>query len=103
MALVHFIRDENYKLSEESLKRLEALKDRPIDFSDIPELSKEEMEQMRLWAIEKRERQKKMFSLRLGASTISWWKSMGDGYTTVMAKLLDKARNHPEWIKECLE
>ena len=91
----------NYQLSEESLARLAALKDRPIDYSDIPERTKEEMQIGRLMAIEMRKKQ--MFSLRLQASTIDWWKqNIGEGYTGVMARLLDKATKHPEWIKDCL-
>ena len=88
-------------LSEESLARLAALKDRPIDYSDIPKLTHEEVVEMRLAAIEKRRKQ--MFSLRLQISTIKWWQSLGEGYTGIMAKLLEEAMRHPEWIKECLE
>ncbi|MCL2720781.1 MAG: BrnA antitoxin family protein [Treponema sp.] len=91
---------ETYQPSEESLLRMAALKDRPIDYSDIPESTPEELEEMRLMAIEKRKKQ--MFSLRLKTTTIDWWKSLGDGYTGIMARLLDEARKHPEWIKKCL-
>jgi hypothetical protein len=102
MGIVHFTLTDDYQPSEESLKRLAALKDRPIDYSDIPESTLEEMEKMHLLAIEKRKKQKQMFSLRLPVSTINWWKSFGNGYTGIMAKLLDEARKHPEWIKNCL-
>jgi len=101
MGMVRFTLTDDYQPSEESLKRMAALKDRPIDYSDAPEHSLEEMEEMRLLAIEKRKK-KRMFSLRLPASTINWWKSFGDGYTGIMARLLDEAKNHPEWIKMCL-
>ena len=101
MGTVHFTLTEGYQPSEESLLRLAALKDRPIDLSDIPEFTSEEMEEMRLLAIEKRKKQ--MFSLRLHTSTINWWKSLGNGYTSIMARLLDEARRHPEWIKESLK
>jgi len=100
MATVNFTLTEDYQPSEESLKRLAALKDRPIDLSDIPENTPDEMEEMRLLAIEKRKKQ--MFSLRLQTSTIKWWKSLGNGYTGIMARLLDEATKHPEWIKKCL-
>ena len=101
MGIVRVTATENDQLSEESLARLAALKDRPIDYSDIPESTPEEMKLMRLMAIEMRKRQ--MFSLRLQSSTISWWKeNVGEGYTGIMARLLDKATKHPEWIKECL-
>jgi len=107
MATKKFILTDDYQPSEESLLRLAALsklKDEEIDRSDIPEYSDEEWEQMRLWAIEKRKQQQKkqMFSLRLQASTIKWWKSFGVGYTGIMARLLEEAKKHPEWIKLCL-
>jgi hypothetical protein len=89
------------QLSDESLERLAALKDRPIDYSDIPELTSEEIAEIR--RLREENRKKQMFSLRLQTSTIKWWrKTIGMGYTSVMARLLDEARKHPEWIKECL-
>ena len=94
------VNSDNLHLSEESIARLNALDDRPIDYSDIPAQTVEEMRKAHLKAVEMRKKQ--MFSLRLPISTITWWKSMGDGYTTIMARLLDEARKHPEWIKMCL-
>jgi hypothetical protein len=100
MGMVQFTLTEDTKLSEESLKRLATLKDRPIDFSDIPELTPEEIAEIRR---QREEGKKQMFSLRLQNRTIKWWqKAIGEGYTTVMARLLEEARKHPEWIKECL-
>ena len=90
-----------YQLSDESLARLAALKDRPIDYSDIPEKTREEI-QMGIRMAAKR-RKKQMFSLRLQASTIDWWKqTIGEGYTSVMARLLDKATRNPELLNGCL-
>jgi hypothetical protein len=92
---------EDRQLPEETIAELAALKDRPIDYSDIPKKTCEEIRAGRLMAIEMRKRQ--MFSLRLQNSTISWWKQyVGEGYTGVMARLLDKATKHPEWLSDCL-
>ncbi|MDR2543158.1 MAG: BrnA antitoxin family protein [Treponema sp.] len=91
---------DNYHFSEESITRLKALDDRPIDYSDIPQHTVEQIREGRRLAIEMRKKQ--MFSLRLPTSTIEWWKSFGSGYTGIMARLLEEARNHPEWIKKCL-
>jgi len=96
-------------LSEESLLRMAALKDRPIDFSDIPKQTRDELQQGRLLAIQKRAKQrekllkKQMFSLRLQKGTINWWKSLGNGYTGIMARLLDEATRNPEWLEKCLQ
>jgi hypothetical protein len=102
MGIVRRVVDfNNFQLSEESLKRMAALKDRPIDFSDIPELTPEEIAEIR--AQRKDDQKKQMFSLRLQKGTIKGWRrTIGEGYTTVMAKLLEKALRHPDWLKECL-
>jgi uncharacterized protein (DUF4415 family) len=92
---------EKSQLSEEALERLAALNDRPIDFSDIPELTPHEITEIRHQR--EQERKKQMFSLRLQNGTIKWWRrTIGEGYTTVMSRLLDEATRHPEWIRECL-
>ena len=91
---------DNYQLSEESVNRLKALDDRQIDYSDDPARTLEEIEEgIRL---AKEMRKKQMVSLRLQTSTIKWWRSLGSGYTTIMSRLLDEARKHPEWVKMCL-
>ena len=90
-----------YQLSEESLARLAALENRPIDYSDIPEESIKEI-QMGI-RIAKEMRKKQMFSLRLQTSTINWWKqTIGEGYTSVISRLLDKVTKNPELINDCL-
>ena len=101
MGMTQFVLDtDNYQLSEESIARLNALDDRPINYSDAPKQTIEEIREGRRLAIEMRK--KEMFSLRLPKSTVDWWKAFGSGYTTIMARLLDEARRHPEWIKMCL-
>jgi uncharacterized protein (DUF4415 family) len=103
MGIVRIISDGTEPLTEEDLAEMEALKTRPIDYSDIPNYSREELHEMRLYAEERRRQQKKkMYSLRLETETVKWWQSLGEGYTSIMAKFLDSARKHPEWVKECL-
>jgi uncharacterized protein (DUF4415 family) len=74
----------------------------PADTSDIPEAGAEELRTLARKSREKRKRL--MFSLRVQKGVIDWWKeTLGEGYTTVMASLLEEAAlRHPEWIKECL-
>jgi hypothetical protein len=83
-------------LSEESMERLAALENRPIDYSDIPPITPEQSKELRRLAVEIR--RKKMFSLRLPVMTIEWWQSLGEGYTSIMVALLEEARRRPEWI-----
>jgi uncharacterized protein (DUF4415 family) len=101
MAKVRVMVNKDTKLSPESQSRLEVLKNRPVDCSDIPDSNPEELALIRMH-IRQKWPKKRMFSLRLAIDTIEWWKQMGSGYTSVMARLLDEARNHPEWIKVCL-
>jgi uncharacterized protein (DUF4415 family) len=92
--------NEGEELSPESLARLAALDARPVDTSDIPEATPEQLKEIARQVREKR--QKKMFSLRLPNETIEWWQQLGEGYTGIMARLLEKAITHPEWVKQCL-
>lgn len=108
-------------LTKEQLAELAEAEAAPINFKDIPKMTPEEIERIRqlrregktreftrMYLEEQRlreekKRKKKMFCLRIQDQTIKWWKeTVGEGYTGIMSKLLDKATNHPEWIKECL-
>ncbi|MDR0879016.1 MAG: BrnA antitoxin family protein [Treponema sp.] len=88
------------KPSPEALSRIAATDGRPVDTSDIPEASPGELKEIARQARAKRK--KRMFSLRLENATIEWWQSLGVGYTGVMARFLDKARLHPDWVRSCL-
>ena len=102
MGIIQSTLTNEYQPSDEDLTRLADLKNRPIDYSDIPELSDDEVADIKRQLDEGRN--KRMFSLRLSNSTIEWWRNtIGAGYTTAMGKLLDAARRHPEWIKESLK
>jgi uncharacterized protein (DUF4415 family) len=101
----HTLRESDLKpVSEEDLALYKEMENSPIDYSDDPEYTREELRQMRRWAEERRREQKKtMYSLRLESGTVKWWQSLGKGYTSIMAKFLDYAKNHPEWVKECID
>ncbi|GHV84951.1 hypothetical protein AGMMS50230_05590 [Spirochaetia bacterium] len=92
--------DKHYVLSPESIARLKALENREVDTSDIPEATQDELQELKQQLMEKRKKQ--MFSLRLSNATVQWWQSLGAGYTSVMARFLDEARNHPEWVRGVL-
>jgi len=104
MGIVRHTSDGTEPISEEDLALYEALDDRPIDYSDIPKCTREELREMRRLAEERRKRKvRKMYSLRLEAGTVRWWKLLGKGYTNIMAQFLDYAKKHPEWVKESIE
>ena len=101
MATVRVKASESEQLSAESLAQLNSLRSRTADTSDIPEASPQELREIARQVREKHK--KRMFSLRLERATIEWWQSLGEGYTGLMARLLDEARKHPDWIKQCMQ
>jgi uncharacterized protein (DUF4415 family) len=73
----------------------------PIVYTeDAPKLTPEELTEFRKINAEGRE--KVMCTIRIQKNTLEWWKSLGDGYTSVMARILDEARNYPDLLKKCL-
>jgi len=104
MGIVRHISNGTEPLSEEDLALEEEMENSPIDYSDIPNYSSEELDEMIRYAEERRKKKvRKMYSLRLEAGTVKWWQSLGKGYTGIMAKFLDYAKKHPEWVKECID
>jgi uncharacterized protein (DUF4415 family) len=83
---VVFRREPGTPLSAEELAELEALKGRPIDTSDIPELPAD------AWKHAVRGRfyrpLKEAVSLRLDADVLAWLKKDGQGYQTRMNRIL---------------
>ena len=92
------------KLTKAQIKRLDALKDRPIVFDeDAPEYTMEELEEMRLAAIKKREAQKKeVVAIRLSPSTLKKAKAVGKGYTRFLSRLIDNAINDKDMVSRSL-
>jgi len=73
-------------LTDKQLAQLNALRDRPIDLSDAPELPEE------AWKNAVRGKfyrpVKQAVSLRLDADVIAWLKKDGDGYQTRVNRML---------------
>jgi uncharacterized protein (DUF4415 family) len=83
---VVFRREPGTPLTAEELAELKALKGRPIDTSDIPELPAD------AWKHAVRGRfyrpLKEAVSLRLDADVLAWLKKDGQGYQTRMNRIL---------------
>jgi uncharacterized protein (DUF4415 family) len=69
---------------EQRLKKLYEIKDKNIDYSDIPELDENFWENAVIEYPEK----KKPVTLRLDADVLSWFKSLGKGYQTRINSVL---------------
>lgn len=92
------------KPTEEQLQRLTAIKDRPIVYDeDAPEYTMEELEEMRLAAIRKREEQKKeVVAIRLSPATLKKAKAFGKGYTGFLSRLIDNAIDDKDLVTRSL-
>jgi uncharacterized protein (DUF4415 family) len=76
------------QIGETDLKRLDAMKDEDIDFSDIPEITPE----MFAHAVVRRNfkviPRKKQLTLRVDSDVVDWYKNQGRGYQTRINSLL---------------
>jgi len=48
------------------------------------------------------ERKKVNCTLRLSKTSLDWWKSLGDGHTAAMSRMLEEARNYPDLLKRII-
>jgi len=72
-------------------KRLNKLKDKDVDSSDIPKLDKSFFDNAQI----RMPQQKKAISIRLDADVIDWFKKSGKGYQTkINAVLRSYAEEH---------
>ena len=81
------------KLSKETKKRLEKLKnmkDEDIDYSDIPATDEEFWKDAEIF----HPRKKQQLSIRLDPEVLDWFKSQGRGYQTKINEVLKSYVNH---------
>jgi uncharacterized protein (DUF4415 family) len=77
-----------------------ASKRKPFPDADSPVYTYEEISQ--LYAASKKRNVKKTVGLRLDSETIDWYRSLGKGYTGLMAKVLEYSAQHPEVIRAAI-
>ena len=81
-------------ISKKRLKEIEAIKDKDIDYSDIPEAGEDFWRRAEL----QMPRPKKGVYVRLDADVLEWLKSKGKGYQTrmnAMLRTLMESDQHP--------
>ena len=78
------ITEAKKNLAKEKIEELKALNGRPIDTSDIPELTKADF-------LEMYHPIKKPLSIRLDSDIIAWLKSYGKGYQSRINTILRQA------------
>jgi uncharacterized protein (DUF4415 family) len=73
---------------ETDWKRIDAMKDEDIDFSDIPEITPEMFARAVLRRNFKPIPRKKQLTLRVDSDVVDWYKKQGPGYQTRINSLL---------------
>lgn len=74
--------------SKTDLKRLDAMKDEDIDFSDIPEVPPEMFARGIVRRGLKPVRRKDQLTLRVDSDVVAWYRKLGAGYQTKINALL---------------
>lgn len=90
---VKYTLDPNKPLSEEQIKMLEEAKKRePVYDPENPPMTEEDLLKLREAAIKKRAAQnRQLVSIRLSPQALEKAKSLGPGYTTILAQILEDA------------
>ena len=89
------------KPTREQLKRIERAAKKPVvREKDSPVYTPEQLAYLYLES--KKLNKKQTVGIRLNQKTIEQYKTMGKGYTGIMAAVLDYAITHPEVLKEAL-
>jgi len=89
------------KPTKAQVKEIRAAEKRAIIYSyDAPKLTNKELAEFK--QINAENRKKIPCTLRLSKKSLEWWKSLGEGYTAAMARMLEDAQNHPDIIRKII-
>ena len=89
------------KPTKEQIKEIQAAEKKSITYTDLaPKLTDKELAEFK--KINAENRKKIPCTLRISKKSLEWWKSLGDGYTSAMARMLEDAKNHPELLKKII-
>ena len=90
--------------SREQIEMLTKAANLPIHAeAEYPEFSETELLQFKRISSERRaDRQKQTVTLRLSPQALEKAKSLGKGYTSVLSRILEKALDNPDVIKQNL-
>ncbi len=99
-----YILKKGQKPTEEMLRQVAEAAKRPITFDeDCPELTDDQIAEFKmLMRQQKSRRLKRVVSLRLSNESFAKARQFGEGYTTVLSKILESALNNPRILAECL-
>ena len=87
------------KPTKAQLKEIIVAEKKPITYTALaPKLSDKELAEFKKTNAENRK--KIPCTLRISKKSLDWWKSLGEGYTAAMARMLEDAQNHPDILKK---
>jgi uncharacterized protein (DUF4415 family) len=89
------------KPTKAQIKEIRAAEKKAVTYTDdAPRLTIEELAEFK--QINAENRKKIPCTLRLSKKSLEWWKSLGEGYTSAMARMLEDAQNYPDIIKKII-
>lgn len=96
--------DPAQPLTPSQVEMLHNLESRPISpDEDCPELTMEQLAQFRrISAANREERCKQTVTLRLSPQALRRAKSLGKGYTSVLSRILERALEDPDIVRQHL-
>ena len=99
--MVREILKAGQKPTKAQIREVRAAEKRPITYTDLaPQLSTRELAEFK--KVNAENRKKIPCTLRISKGSLEWWKSLGDGYTAAMARMLEDAQNHPDILKKII-
>jgi uncharacterized protein (DUF4415 family) len=90
------------KPPKEVIRRIKEIAKKPIHYTeDCPKLSPEALKEFAHLAAERdRRKKKRSVKIRIAPDVLESYKTMGDGYTGIMAEVLQYAVNNPGILTE---
>jgi uncharacterized protein (DUF4415 family) len=89
------------KPTKEQIKEIRLAEKRPVTYTDdAPRLTGKELSEFKKLNAENRK--KIPCTLRISKKSLEWWKSLGEGYTAAMARMLEEAQNHPDILRRII-
>ena len=100
MAIIKSTMKVGEKPPKEVLQRIREAAKYPINLDDCPELTPEALKEFAFMAAERnRQKKRQPVTIRLEPTFIEKYKSLGKGYSSVMADILRQAASDPKLLQ----
>ena len=89
------------KPTKAQIAEIHAAEARPVKYTtEAPKLTAKELAEFK--KVNAEGRKKVNCTLRLSKTSLDWWKSLGDGYTAAMSRVLEEVQNYPDLLKRII-